>query len=124
MLLNLSNHPSDKWHESQMNSAVNLFGSVKDVPFPLIDPFCSENDIILLADEFTERVLNILAEHTEDNNAVHIMGELTFCFATISKLITNGIKCVASTTGRKAIINPDGSKTTRFEFVKFREYTI
>jgi hypothetical protein len=33
-----------------------------------------------------------------------------------------GLRCVASTTERRAVDHPDGSKTSEFRFVRFREY--
>lgn len=123
MLINLSNHHSGKWSNSQMESAVRLYGLVRDIPFPDIDPKGTEEDIVNLANELSEIILHIFSEHTGENNSVHIMGELTFCFAIITILISNNIKCVASTTNRIANNNSDGSKTIKFDFVKFREYS-
>ena len=50
------------------------------------------------------------------------MGEMTFTYNLVQKLNSYGHYCVASTTERVAVENPDGSKTVQFEFVQFREY--
>ncbi len=36
--LNISNHPSDKWTEKQLNSALELADQIIDLPFPNINP--------------------------------------------------------------------------------------
>lgn len=38
MLINLSNHPYEKWDETQKQAAIEAFGRVEDYPFPPIDP--------------------------------------------------------------------------------------
>lgn len=42
MLLNLSNHPSSYWPDNQMEWAINIYGKVKDLPFPHVDPNLNE----------------------------------------------------------------------------------
>jgi hypothetical protein len=50
------------------------------------------------------------------------MGELTFTFALIRLLQSQGIICVASTTHRTSEVLDDGKKISKFEFVRFRTY--
>ena len=52
---------------------------------------------------------------------VHLMGEMNFTFALITKLKARGIKCVASTTQRETV-EEGGVKVSKFNFVRFREY--
>ena len=122
MLLNLSNHPSEKWSQKQMDAAT-FYGEVVDLPFPDIDPKAESGVIDLIADKFEIKIRKLLSHESKENKFVNIMGELTFCFALTAHLQKYGITCLCSTTTRQTIDNPDGSKTTRFDFVRFREYT-
>lgn len=38
MLVNLSNHPSMMWAKEQMETALLLYGTVGDCPFPDVEP--------------------------------------------------------------------------------------
>jgi hypothetical protein len=119
MLINLSNHPSNNWTTRQIEAAKE-YGEVKDLPFPAIDPFASTEDISELADQYCVEIVNILNKHSA-NSAVHLMGELTFCFVLVYKLQHKGIKCLASTTERLVTENGN-AKTVEFNFCRFREY--
>lgn len=116
MLLNLSNHPSSTWPERQIQVAEKLYGPVQDMTFPQIDPYAGEQDILDLAAEYLDQVLK------RQPKAVHVMGELTFTFGLVALLQSQGITCLASTTHRSTQDLPDGTKISKFEFVKFRKY--
>lgn len=128
MLINLSNHPSTKWSAKQKQMAIDEYGWIKDIAFPQIDPLATSSDIDRLAWDFAAvcehefKVANIPVSAQAHNEAVHIMGELTFCYAIIGKLRERNIKCVASTTKRNVIEEKDGKKTLIFDFVQFRSY--
>ena len=123
MLINLSNHPSIKWPENQLKAAIKEFNEIVDLSFPAINPAIDENELLALANNYAEKCLQQFNSATNQHlkNAVHIMGELTFCFALVSLLQKKGIRCIASTTKRIAIQN-GLTKTSGFEFVRFREY--
>jgi hypothetical protein len=122
MLLNLSNHPSSEWQEEQISSAIETYHSIRDIPFPNVPPDANENFIQELADRYCEKCLQILSESTDTNNAVHLMGEMTFTFALVGKLQNKGAKCIASTTTRKAEQLAQNEKVVTFKFIRFREY--
>lgn len=123
MLINLSNHPSNLWSEKQTHLAIDLFGQVKDLTFPVIDPNWNEQKIYDLAIHYFNE---IMAEKNISNNdfAVHIMGEFNFVFALTSLLLKNKIQCVASTTQRKVTYDKLGNKISDFDFIQFRKYQI
>lgn len=121
MLINLSNHPSADWPEAQLKAA-QFYGPVTDLSFPVINPSAETFNIELLAETYEIQVRQLLTKESTGYNAVHLMGELTFCFALAVRLQKVGIPCLVSTTNRQAIDAPDGSKISRFEFVRFREY--
>lgn len=116
MLLNISNHPSKYWTEHQMETAINLFGQVQDIPFPFIPPNSTTKTIVDMATSLADNIIPL------NPKGVHIMGEFTFCLTLVVLLQKKGIMCIASTTYRNTIDNPDGTKTIAFKFEQFREY--
>ena len=112
MLINLTNHPYPEWGEEQ-KTAAEVYGECVDIPFPQIAPEADEKEINALADEYVGRVHEVAGNH--DDVTVHIMGEQTFCFSIITKLLREGIRCVASTTKRNSPAEP-------FRFYAFRSY--
>lgn len=118
MLINLSNHPSEKWSARQLDAAVQ-YGSCIDWPFPPIDPQADEKNIETLATEYFNKLVAFKHKNTI---TVHIMGELTFCFSLIKKLQTVGIPCIASCSKRHVSEEEDGSKVVYFCFERFRLY--
>jgi hypothetical protein len=116
MLLNLSNHPSASWPENQIKIANKEFGEIQDMPFPHIDPLADEASIEDLAKQYLDRILDL------EPKAVHLMGELTFSFKLVGLLKFHSITCLASTTHRTTVNLHDGTKISKFEFVRFRAY--
>lgn len=118
MLINLSNHPSTLWSNKQLLAAKG-YGKIQDIPFPIVNPEDSNEDILNLANHYAKEIISYT------NNAkitVHIMGEMTFTYKLVSQLKAQGIVCIASTTDRDAEIAFDGKKISDFHFVRFREY--
>lgn len=121
MLINLSNHPSSLWSSGQIKAAEQEFGKVKDIPFPVIDSSAGREEIIPVVIEYVSKCISLFEEHKSENNAVHIMGELTFTINIVKILKEKGIKCVASTTERNTKVSGN-KKISEFNFVRFREY--
>lgn len=117
MFINLTNHPSERWSEEQLNAA-RCYGEIVDLSFPIIEPTFTREDIMFLVKECTETILGL----TDDNVVVHVMGEMTFTHNLVNALKEKGITCLASTTERNTIMTPDGKKISEFKFVQFREY--
>lgn len=120
MLINLTNHPSRSWDDLQKKAAAS-FGKTVDLLFPAISPKAETAEILTLAEQYRQEITEILSEKNEQH-AVHVMGELTFCFAITALLQQDQIRCVASTSARQTTENSDGTKTIRFNFVRFRDY--
>ncbi len=116
--INYSNHPSIAWSEEQREAALK-FGQIADIPFRSVDP---DADSSLIAKAVDEEMAKILAEAKGKNPVVHVMGEMTFTYALVNRLKNAGIRCVASTTKRVVVDNGDGSRTSMFNFVRFRDY--
>lgn len=116
MFVNLTNHPSSAWSDGQRQAALQ-YGEIQDFPFPVIDPASPTKDVGTLADRTVEEIKRL-----DNAPVVHIMGEMTFTYAVVSRLKALGITCVASTTERDTVIGSDGRKISVFKFVRFREY--
>ena len=119
LFLNLSNHSSDKWSKAQLDAA-RAYGEVVDMPFPVIDPGATTEEIHRLAEEYADRITSSYLGR--DLMTVHLMGEMTFCFRLVTLLHARGIRCVASTTQRKTSELEGSKKESIFEFQAFREY--
>lgn len=118
LLINLSNHPSAGWGARQREAA-EMYGEIEDMTFPAIPPEAGEREITDLAEEYVSRI----EERAETRDVtVHIMGEVTFCYAVITRLQSLGIPCIASTTRRQITEAADGVKEVHFDFETFREY--
>jgi hypothetical protein len=116
MLLNLSNHPSAQWPEKQIQAAKQIYGSVHDIPHPEIDPAATADDVLKLAETFYTTIREL------DPDAIHIMGEHSFCHALIPMLQKVGYPCICSTTRRSVEHISDTEVRRKFEFVQFRSY--
>ena len=115
MLLNLSNHPSASWSPAQL-AAAGGESQVIDLPFPTVSPDGDEAYIEQLVNDYYNKIITF-----QGITAVHIMGEMTFCYKLITKLKAHNIRCLASTTKRETV-EENGVKISKFNFVRFREY--
>ena len=122
MLINLSNHPSTRWNEKQMNATIEEYGSVQDIQFPNIPPAATTKEVQQMAKTYVQQIRELAKDEDNQPFAAHVMGEMTFMFRVVKLLRRSGIECVASTTERNTIENEDGSKTFLFNFVQFRVY--
>ncbi len=119
MLVNLTNHPYSEWGEKQKEAA-RRYGECVDIPFPMVPAEADEREIDLLADGYFDRIMQL---GNPKELTVHIMGEQTFCYALISRLLRAGVPCIASCTERDVTVLEDGSKQVRFHFSRFRPYS-
>lgn len=116
MFINLTNHPSSGWSQEQLNAALQ-YGEIVDISFPIIEPFFTKAEVDELSNVTVETIKGL-----DECPVVHVMGEMTFTYAVVERLKTQGITCVASTTERLVKMMPDGKKISEFKFVQFREY--
>lgn len=119
MLINLTNHPSCRWEEKQINVANQQFGEIVDMAFPNIEPAASEEEISQLADYYLSK---IVALANANEATIHVMGEMTFTFALINKLKALDYTCVASTSERIVVSTNISTKEVTFRFVRFRKF--
>lgn len=118
-MVNISNHlASAKWGPHQLEQA-KLWGKdiVIDIPFPNVPPYADETEIFRLAEKLKKDI------QATGDTAIHIMGEMGLTFVLVYLLMIDGrYEVLHSTTERKTVENPDGTKTQSFEFVRFRPY--
>ncbi len=119
MLINLSNHPSNRWQAEQIQAANALYGSVVDIPFPEVPPMATKEEVVRMAESC---VKNIGQTAAPAEATVHVMGEMTLTYAMVTLLKNMGYCCVASTTVREVFEEEPGKKTVLFKFTRFREY--
>lgn len=117
MLINLTNHSCETWNEEQTAAAQAEFGIIQDMPFPAIPPEWETEEVVALARKYVVGCRELI-QRPED--AVHIMGELTFTYAFIG--LATDIRCIASTSERRVTDHPGGDRTVSFRFVRFRDY--
>lgn len=120
MLINLSNHPSSSWSARQLNAAQQAYETINDWAFPHIDPSWTNQEVQELAQQYAGDVAKIAPRP----QAVHLMGEMTFCCTLVQLLQAEGIRCIASTTRRQVQEKAPGHKEVLFEFVQFRDYPL
>ena len=121
MLINLSNHPFEKWEEKHQQAAFRQFGIVEDLVFPDVDPNADTDAISQLATEYLSVCLTKLETTDGNKDAIHISGEPCFLFQFVTLAKAHGILCVCSTTQR-LVTNNGNIKTTIFKFNQFRTY--
>ena len=121
MLINLSNHPKDKWQAKQLEVAIKKYKSVYDIPFPFISPKANSSQVKKKVQSYLKKCLNILSKSSDKNNAVHLMGEFTFVYNLVKLLKQKNITVIVSTTDR-LVEESDSKKIVTFNFIKFREY--
>lgn len=119
IFLNHSNHPSEQWSAEQI-SAAEIYGDIKDFPFPNVSPNFSSDEVHELAKKNLREILKISPV------AVLCQGEFSYTFAMVLELKKNNIPVMAATSDRivSAVIQEDGTtqRTSNFRFVRFREY--
>ena len=118
MLINFSNHPTSEWQQTQIDAANRLYGGVIDIPFPDVDPIAPLPAVESLADSCMRNLMPLI----QDNDVVHIMGEMTLTYILVNRLKQSGIKCVASCSERACYPLGDNEIAKTFIFKQFRSY--
>ena len=126
MLINFTNHPSDRWTDDQKNCAIELYGAVKDLPFPAVPTGAGATEVIGMADGIIDKILAMKEENSASEAfAVMAQGEFTLTYAVVSRLRNLGITVLSAVTERistEEVVNGEVRKTAIFRFAGFREY--
>jgi CRISPR-associated protein Csx16 len=118
VFLNVSNHPSAAWGEAQRQAALALAPVILDLPFPPVPPEADAEWVAARAEEIVQQALEMAPGATH----AMVQGEFTLAHALVGRLRAQGIVALAASASRDTDENPDGSRTSRFIFVRFREY--
>jgi hypothetical protein len=113
--VNLTNHPSAKWHEAQTKAALALAERIEDIAFPDVPPSADEKAIEALAKECAAQV------PLETSHAL-VQGEFTLTVELVRRLQARGITCLAAASKRDVEEDGDGRRVSTFTFVRFRAY--
>lgn len=123
LLYNVTNHPHDKWSPEQLKAAHELADEIAYMPFLNVSPSAEERTIRAWAADIAGTIIGAKKRNDVDDVVALVQGEMTLTYAIVQSLIAHGIKVVAATSERISVDNGDGSKTVKFKFCKFREYT-
>jgi len=129
-IVNLSNHPSVKWEEKQVNAvkeyatlitALQTTSQIKeivltDLPHPQIPSSEDENFVDKLAEEYIQKLQEMSA------NVVFLAGELSFVSSILRWAFTRkpNVHIITSTTER-IVEEKDGVKISKFQFGRIRK---
>lgn len=121
LLINISNHPSNKWTEEQKAD----FDEIIDIPAPQIPPDMSAGDVSYVVDTFMSRFDRVYFSNKDCKKYLCLLGEYTFCYLFLYKLISCGyIFSLAIPTTERVVEEkqtPEGVvKTSVFKFVRWR----
>lgn len=126
VLVNHTNHksvneqdPSRGWSEAQMGAALQLADEVIDLPFPVVNPRASSEDVVKQAGQAINDLIN---ELTGKSVAFLVQGEMSYVMSVVLLCKTIGVDCYVATSERNSIDLGNGKKTTVFNFVQFRKY--
>ena len=125
LFINVSNHPSSTWSVEQKQAALKGGRMLVDIPFPAVPPTATRNEIRDMAYELISAIDDTIANYggSESTTKITIVGEFSLTIFVVVKLriLLPGLTIVVATSERNTVINDDGSKTIRFEFVQFRQ---
>lgn len=128
VLINISNHASEKWGEDQKKGFTNIIDIIPSV----VNPYATTEEVIKQAEVVFNAMINKLNELDMESTTINVFvaGEQTLITA-LQKLIKNeliNVKFVTATTDRVVSerVLPDGTveKTSEFKFVQWRELPI
>jgi CRISPR-associated protein Csx16 len=117
VFINISNHPSERWSSVQREAALRFAPEIRDFPFPSVPPEAEADDIAVLADQIIDKAIKTAPGMTH----AMVQGEFTLAHALVHRLQRRGVVCFSATTKRE-VVEDGNTKTTRFGFVRFREY--
>ena len=119
VFVNHTNHCAAAWEPVQRQAA-ERYGTVKEVPFPVIPSVWGEAEVYKLA---VENAARIAALHPA---AVLCQGEFSYTAAMIQLLKQRGITVLAACSERQVheYLDKEGHmiKESHFVFTRFREY--
>ena len=102
MLINVSNHPSEKWDKKQWEAAMK-YGGIIDIPFPSVDPYANEDKIESISDS----LLTEIQKKATKSDIVMIQGEYTLTYQVVKCLKQSGFTVISACSERIVEENTD-----------------
>ena len=123
VFLNLSNHPSSGWSDSQHEAVQALCkgAQVIDVPFPHVEPTWSSVEVDEEAQRFASSLREDLVQAGQRPLGAMVSGEPILSVSLVL-LQTADVDCYCATTKRVSETDAQGVKRSIFTFVRFRQW--
>ena len=122
LVINVANHPSSTWSQKQRA----YFGDdavIVDIPHPAINPKCTADDLDVASFGFADWLVSLVNDKVDKTRVCFIIaGAQGFIFRVVGFLLMAGYNVFEATSERNTTLNPDGSKTVRFDFVGLRSF--
>jgi hypothetical protein len=121
MLINISNHPHEKWGKEQLEKAVHEWDMVVSIPFPNVPPAATYEEVQDLASQVMDEVEAIKAKVSPyEPVAIHVMGEMGLTYALVRRVGKTNLTMHSCT--ERISEEVEGRKVSTFRFLQFREY--
>jgi hypothetical protein len=114
----LVNHSADRWSSTQREAALGYAPEICDFPFLPVAP---ETEAVDIADLAERTVEDVVAAYPGVTHPM-VQGEFTLALALVLRLQRRGVVCLSATTKREVLDENGDTKTSRFDFVRLREY--
>ena len=120
MLVNVSNHPSNKlWPEEQLEAA-RPYGQIVDLPLPYLGPETTLEQTEAYADDYCAKICAMKPQ------AVVVVGETVFVFQLVTRLLNAGITTLCTRSRRRVVefkmFGRFPLRTSRYHFEAFVPY--
>lgn len=123
ILINYTNHPSEKWSSDQMAAAQEKWSGIIDISFSQTEPEWGEEEVAACFDAFVAEVqekLTPLGLNVSDAEFL-IMGEFRYTYYCVRTLLAKGLKVYAH-AGKREVEIVDNKSIYTFRFGRFVEY--
>lgn len=119
IFINHTNHPSVRWSEQQKDASL-AYGEITDIPFPLISPRASSNEIREMALKMADKIIAMKPA------AVLCQGEFNYVFCLVDALLAHGIRVMSACSERVVREwkdeNGEEHRDAVFRFQQYRDY--
>lgn len=122
LVINVANHPSSTWSTKQKA----YFGDdvvIVDIPHPAINPKCTADELDVASFGFADWLVSLVNGKVDKTRVCFVIaGAQGFIFRVVGFLMMANYNVFEATSERNTTLNPDGSKTVKFDFVDLRSF--
>ena len=120
MLVNVSNHPSNKAWPQNQTEAAKQYGEVVDLPMPQMGPETTLEETEAKAEDYCQKICAMKPQ------AVLVMGESVFVFQLVTRLLDAGLTVLSTRSHRRVmevrLFGKIPLRTSRYYFEAFVPY--